>query len=180
MSGWTREIRAQGSTAERATTFRDSLATAGKCELYAFRRAEIRPIYRRGRSGQSGASCAAIGASQHLDPVCRVHRSRSAGLEKRPGDSVVPPQDGFGAVPGVLPSMGRACIRLREIPERGDSWRSHRCRSQTGTPPRALLGKPALLCVLHCPAADSNSGESVVSRSTSPEEVAVVRGTHWK
>jgi hypothetical protein len=179
MSDWAREIPALGSSAATVATFRDSLATAGKIELYGFRPAgmERAPHGRDWR--HSGHPCAAISASWPLDPVCRVHRSRSAMCRKCHGESVIHPQGGYGAVPGVLPSISRACIRMCEIPERGDPWRSQRCRSQTGTPTHAVLGKPALTSSQYRPAADL-SGEFVVSTSMPSKEVAVVRGTHWK
>jgi hypothetical protein len=178
MSIGTREIPALGSSVATIATFRDSLATASKIELYGFRPAGIERID-RGRRRLSGHPCAAISASLHLDPVCRVHRSRSAACEKCRRESVVPPQGGYGAVLGVLPSISRACIRMREIPERGDSWRCQRCQSQTGTPSSAVLGKPALTFPLYRRAAD-RSGEFVVSTSMPSKGVAVVRGTHWK
>ena len=179
MSGWTHQIPAQGSTAALVATFRNSIATAGKCELYGFRPAGILRFQRRHAVGPSGARCGTIGASRHEDPVCRVHRSRSAGLRKRHGNSLDRPLGGFGAVPGVLPSMSRACIRLREIPDRGDPWRSHRRWSQAATPPRARVGQPALPFGAHSPTADL-SGQFRMSTSMPAEEVAVVRGTHWK
>jgi hypothetical protein len=178
MSDWAREIPAPGSSTAMVATFRDSLATAGKSELCGFLPAGIEHAARGRDWRHSGHPCAAISTSWPLDPVCRVHRSRSAMCRKCHGESVIHPLGGYGAVPGVLPSISRACIRMCEMPERGDPWRSQRCRSQTGTPTRAAQGKPALASSQFRLAAD-RSGEFVVSTSMPSEEVAAMRSTHW-
>lgn len=90
-----------------------------------------------------------------LGPICRVRPAGSTPTGSTP--AAVPSsrgsfrsRGGYGLLAGVLPSMSRACIRLRGIPERGDGWRSHRCRNRTRAPYVSNLGAPLLLSHHSC------------------------------
>jgi hypothetical protein len=81
---------------------------------------------------------------------------------------------GYGPLAGVLLSRSRALIRVCEFPERGDRWRSLRCRICVSDSHGQRLGKAAL----HCSGYHWHSIRN--SRSLLPYLLHLCQGGVWR
>lgn len=131
-------------------TLSDSSNTTCDNESPCFRRAKFAQAHSSSRA--SFRKCrdvswqGVMALCRHVGPICRKESALTSRFGMPKARNRIRTTGGFGALAGVLPSGSRACIRMCEIPERGDRWRFQRCRGDTPLIERLDLGKPSSPC----------------------------------